>query len=235
MIPVVRNMLLTPQGIVRDGLVAWYKFDEGSGQVLTDYSPYGNHGVLGSTSGADTNDPTWTAQGLSFITDDYVNVPYSASLDFSTAFYIETVIKTGASLSGYLFCKNVSLPADIQYGAYIDGPYSRIGVWLNGDERGGSADGSIAVNTPYVIGVGYDSRYICIHINKTRLGYYSYTDPLNSVSTSLRIGGRKVNAVFLNGLVLSQAYYNRMLSLAEIARNYEAHKKTAARRGIALP
>lgn len=53
------------------GIVSEYRFDEGSGQVLTDYAGTRNL-QLGSTSGADTNDPTWQASPtrLYFTTDD---------------------------------------------------------------------------------------------------------------------------------------------------------------------
>ena len=37
--------------------MAEYRFDDGSGQVLTDYSGNAKHGELGTTSGSDTNDP----------------------------------------------------------------------------------------------------------------------------------------------------------------------------------
>jgi hypothetical protein len=43
--------------IVQDGLVVEWRFDEGAGQVLTDYKG-GHHGQLGSTPGSDANDPT---------------------------------------------------------------------------------------------------------------------------------------------------------------------------------
>lgn len=68
-------LLLRKKGepkIVQAGLQVYYPFDEGSGQILTDRSGVSNDGTLGSTSGADTNDPTWVAEGLSFTTDDYV-------------------------------------------------------------------------------------------------------------------------------------------------------------------
>ena len=51
-----------PPGIVQDGLVAEWRFDDGSGTTLTDYSGNGRHGEL--QGGTET--PTWTAQGLSF-------------------------------------------------------------------------------------------------------------------------------------------------------------------------
>src|SRR5918995_1237038 len=56
----------THQVIVTAGLIAKWRFDDGAGQVLTDYSGNGHHGTLGATTGADAADPTWTAQGLSF-------------------------------------------------------------------------------------------------------------------------------------------------------------------------
>jgi hypothetical protein len=65
--------------IVQAGLVVYYRFDEGSGQTLTDHSSNGNSGTLGSTAGADTNDPSWNAEGLSFATDDYVTTANNAS------------------------------------------------------------------------------------------------------------------------------------------------------------
>jgi hypothetical protein len=52
-------------GIVQDGLVAEWRFDDGEGQVLTDYAG-GHFGQLGSTAEPDANDPLWDTGGLSF-------------------------------------------------------------------------------------------------------------------------------------------------------------------------
>ena len=65
---------------VSSGLQALYHFADGGGQSLTDSSGQGRHGVLGSTAGADTNDPTWVSAGLSFTTDDYVACGTDAAL-----------------------------------------------------------------------------------------------------------------------------------------------------------
>ncbi len=65
--------------IVQSGLVVYYRFDEASGQTVADHSGLGNGGTLGSTAGADTNDPSWVAAGLSFTTDDYVSTANQAS------------------------------------------------------------------------------------------------------------------------------------------------------------
>lgn len=44
-------------------LVAHWTFDDASGQTLTDITGNGNDGTLGSTAGADANNPTWTTDG----------------------------------------------------------------------------------------------------------------------------------------------------------------------------
>ncbi|MHC4738695.1 MAG: LamG domain-containing protein [Planctomycetota bacterium] len=43
-----------------DGLVAYWDFDEGEGQLAGDLSLYGNDGQLGSGPGEDESDPNWT-------------------------------------------------------------------------------------------------------------------------------------------------------------------------------
>ena len=42
-----------------EGLVGYWRMDEGSGQMLVDYSYNGNHGQLGSTADVDASDPAW--------------------------------------------------------------------------------------------------------------------------------------------------------------------------------
>jgi hypothetical protein len=57
--------------IVPDGLLAEWRFDEGAGTTLTDFSGNGHHGTLGADSAA----PTWTSAGLSFDGGDHVTLP----------------------------------------------------------------------------------------------------------------------------------------------------------------
>jgi hypothetical protein len=57
------------------GLVAYWKFNEGSGQVAFDSTSNGRNGTLGSTADADFNDPLWTAGGAPFdITPPVVSI-----------------------------------------------------------------------------------------------------------------------------------------------------------------
>src|ERR1700754_4060612 len=66
-------------------LVGWWPMNEGSGQVVRDWSGHGNNGQLGSTAGADDNDPSWipgvwSGSALRFAGNDFVSIPDSASL-----------------------------------------------------------------------------------------------------------------------------------------------------------
>jgi hypothetical protein len=68
-------------------LVGWWPMNEGSGQVVRDWSGKGNHGVLGSTPQADANDPSWVrgvflGSALRFDgADDFITIPGSSALE----------------------------------------------------------------------------------------------------------------------------------------------------------
>lgn len=63
----------------------WWPMNEGRGQTIYDWSGQGNHGTLGSTPGADANDPAWVkgifyGSALNFGGDDFVTIPNDNSL-----------------------------------------------------------------------------------------------------------------------------------------------------------
>ena len=74
-------------------MTGWWKFDDGSGQVLTDYSSGGHDGELGSTSGSDANDPTWSSTGLTFGADDYLTVSDSTDHDSTAGITLHFALK----------------------------------------------------------------------------------------------------------------------------------------------
>lgn len=90
------NEEATGPALVSTGLQALYRFDEGAGQSLTDTSGQARHGVLGSTAGPDTNDPAWSAEGLTFATDDYVDCGTPAAL-LPNAWTVCAAVKLTAS------------------------------------------------------------------------------------------------------------------------------------------
>ena len=44
------------------GLVGYWSLDEGSGQDVSDLSPFGNDGFLGESPSTDAADPIWRAR-----------------------------------------------------------------------------------------------------------------------------------------------------------------------------
>jgi Concanavalin A-like lectin/glucanases superfamily len=74
---------------VLDSVAGWWPMYEGSGQVVHDLSGHGNNGMLGTTPGADANDPTWIrgllfSSGLRFDGNDLVRIPDGAALNTTT-------------------------------------------------------------------------------------------------------------------------------------------------------
>jgi hypothetical protein len=48
----------------QSGLVGYWKFREGTGTTVKDYSGNGNHGTFGAISGDTTAHPTWTTGSI---------------------------------------------------------------------------------------------------------------------------------------------------------------------------
>ena len=81
-------------GIVQDGLVAEWRFDQGAGMTLTDYSGNGHDGTLGAGGAA----PAWTAEGLSFDGGDFVTLPTMPAVQaVDIVFYVGSAISAATS------------------------------------------------------------------------------------------------------------------------------------------
>src|ERR1700755_2357994 len=68
-----------------DSLSGWWPMYEGGGQTVHDLSGHGDNGQLGSTPGADANDPTWIKSlfifnALRFDGNDFVRIPDAPAL-----------------------------------------------------------------------------------------------------------------------------------------------------------
>lgn len=67
--------------------VAWWRFDETTGEIITDSSGAGNNGFRGDSSAADVDDPSWITPGrlgpsaLAFTPQNFVQIPDHASLE----------------------------------------------------------------------------------------------------------------------------------------------------------
>ncbi|MCL4704400.1 T9SS type A sorting domain-containing protein [bacterium] len=105
----IRATMYSTLAGTEQGLVGYWRLDEGEGQAVNDLSPLGNHGSLGVNSAIETTDPEWIAfeppaepgagdYALSFDgSDDFVLVPdLNNSLDL-TAFTLECWVQIKAT------------------------------------------------------------------------------------------------------------------------------------------
>lgn len=77
-----------------EGLLGYWKLDEGLGQQVKDYSQYYNHGYLGSTLSVDVHDPQWvTSCIVNKCSENILTVSDTALCDGQTI----TVVATGDS------------------------------------------------------------------------------------------------------------------------------------------
>lgn len=231
---------------VRDGLVAEYRFDEGRGQVLCDYSGNGNHGQLGSTREADTNDPLWTPQGLEFDgVDDRVQCTTKFEPSLLYEGYTVLVVANIKDID-----KEFGL-LDYSYGywyVFALGNYSSAAAYLRGvitvdgkryDTKQGN---SIDVGQWAVYGITFNGNELTANKNGVVIPETTVLVPSGSIgkgnSERLTIGARcasfqnyGVNAV---ADVVGAYIYNRCLSNEEIAEIYNYLKALLAGRGVTL-
>jgi hypothetical protein len=236
----VHIALLKSRGIIKRGLVAEYRFDEKGGQTLIDHSGLGNHGTLGSTTGADTNDPTYTGQGASFTTDDYIAGTNIQNLSS----YTIIAVTSPSSVSGWgCICgKNTGSSA----GAGKSGFFLRRGGGdlnlqqydSNGDLCSATKTNALSVSSwCMAIGVCDGINVYCgiakspLVKSSTSMGTVAPNNTLN-----IRVGAYAyTESIFWEGSVAYLAMWNRALTQAEISQNYAYLKSYLLReRGISI-
>ena len=107
-------------------LAGWWPMNEGSGQVVRDWSLSGNRGVLGSSAEADGNDPAWFAVGsrwlpraaLRFDGDDRVRMPQAPSLEPDGVTVLARVRSTVSGSYRYVVSKGAISCETASYGLY---------------------------------------------------------------------------------------------------------------------
>lgn len=213
--------------LVQDGLVAEWRFTDGAGQQLTDASGNGHHGRLGSTSGADSDDPTWTPQGLSFDGDDFVE--HGTVGDFgATPRSLLAVVRTGA-----------------EFGVEWLGDGSLFTRWTlrskNGVVRlevagaGHSSTFTVPIDAWFFVAATQSTDNLdsaIIYLDGEFEAVTTSSDPLDTRGNFswARQNNSSVAMEAAYGLV-----YDRALSAEEVEHNRQVLKEILAGRGIALP
>ena len=218
------------------GIMAKYKFNNGSGQILTDYSGNNNNAQLGSSSSSDTNDPTWDSQGLVFGGDDYALIPNTALVSGNNDLTMIVAAKvTDISVQRCLMSYGTKVSGSLPYIAQSNANT----VILN------TYNAAVSINytpgeNPYMVTFRYTASNLTLDgiinndiVNKVS---YVYSAPLNFVASNGAFGVRKVDGVYHHaGNIFYGLIYNRALSDAEIVRVYKNIKSDLATRGVLLP
>ena len=129
-------------------LSGYWPMNEGRGQVVRDWSGNGNHGQLGSTAGADANDPAWIrgfygwSYGLHFSGNQFVSIPDSNDLE-PQQMTVSTWFR-GSGTPGnykYLVAKGSNECSTASYGLYTGKNGGLLFFVGNGDAYGFTVTG----------------------------------------------------------------------------------------------
>jgi Concanavalin A-like lectin/glucanases superfamily len=105
------------------GLMGGWHINEGSGQVLQDYSGNGSNGFLGLNTSADGNDPVWST------TDGPMNVSYE----------IPRIVPKGHALQMTSSSSNITLPNSSTYLDSLEATDYSMGIWVKPSANPASA------------------------------------------------------------------------------------------------
>jgi hypothetical protein len=232
------------QAVIQEGLVAWYKFDEYTGQILWDYSTYRNHGMLGSTLSVDANDPTWTAKGLSFITDDEViNSTQNGLATGSEPHTMQVVFSANDVTNSGVLCFWGTPAADSQQTLiYVSSGTFRHAFYGNDIAGTTTLNTGIFYHAAFVYDGGTQSNHSkeYLYLNdavEEFTGVSGGGTPNVTKSSFMTLGIRNYDSTLygpLNGILSYVLIYKRALSHPEIIHNYYVIKSELAKRGITI-
>ena len=175
----------------------WH-LDEGAGQVAGDASGHANHGQLGTTPGADANDPTWIsgkfATALRFDGNDFVEVADSPTLEPSEITAEAWVRSSGPGSYRYVLSKGANGCLVASYAIYTGGGGGLFFYISNGSSyrlSPGAGTGIWDGNWHHVAGT-FDGSTVRLYVDGAEVGSGS--------PTSLSIGyGLPTNERFYIG------------------------------------
>jgi hypothetical protein len=214
--------------------VSYWRLGESSGTSAADSK--------GSNTGTYTNGPTLTQPGaLAGDADtavgldgsnDYVNVPYAASLN-PAQFTVEAWVEpTSGSGNWYEVASSWSKSGARWTGYALEINQSNNWVAFVGD--GSHAEPSVTgparvLNTWTHLAATYDGSTLCLYVNGVQAASTSTTFyAANSSPVAFEVGAEYANgtrASFFPGLIDDVAVYNRALSATEIQLHYDSGRQ----------
>ena len=223
-------LFMANNGLPRNGLVALYDIGKqialgNTGQTLVDFSGRGNSAQLGSTAGADTNDPAYSGQGLTFGGDDYVICPTLINANDFTIISIAKV--TDATPNNDL----VTQFASEQVGRFIFATGGeKLKCYMGGIARVTSVT-NIYDNTVYCMGLRRKNDQLNLTVNNVLGAPVTNNTPIYQTATRIGTYG---SGEYLIGSVYLTAIYNRALSDTEYTQAYNYLRRLMMSRGVVI-
>lgn len=212
-----------PQGIVKRGLVGWYKFNEGSGIILYDSKSGYNGANTGATPGA---------TGYAFTTDDYVGFGLPA-LDGITllaeATNQYTVMEAVSNWTvGHGITRGLNTTT-AQFALYVTANvlYCRI--------RGASTNLGAIDTGSYLHTITWNGTSAAYQRNIAAPVAVNLGVAADDATQNIGIGALANGALgFMEGTMHYGLLYNVALTSVEKAKNYTIIKKELAKRGVII-
>src|SRR6266511_1496066 len=206
-------------GTISSGLVAYWKFDEGTGTTAADSSGNGNTGTL-------ANGPSWTSgiagNALYFDgTDDNVTVADSNSLDLTNSFTFSAWVNPASAFTDF----RSILAKNYKYYLYASstgfcGDGSALGGFYEVMDTVACQPSSLPVNTWTHLTLTYNGSVLTLYRNGGAVATANVSGTLSSSTGTLQIGASEYGEYF-QGLIDEVRVYNRALTNTEIQTIYQ--------------
>jgi len=239
-ITVVQPIAKGIEGIHADELVAEYRFDELTGDVLLDYSGNGNHGAFGLGNAR----PERTSTGITFF-DDYITLPNAVrdALSVSKEFTVITaglVGKSGGSVLGSAisatdrFILNASPGMVTSLSPYLKNMRGCLNTGTTTVTQFAKASGSFDVYSTSIFTYCYNPTFLKgkMIIGNELYGNVSAANPSNIIGC--RIGAQTSGAPFLVGTLYYMLIYSKFLNNSLIRKQHRVIKKILKHRGVVI-
>jgi hypothetical protein len=217
------------------GAVAYWDCTQVVGQVLPDLSGNGNHATLGSTAGADTNDPTAGPIGLTFDGDDRVNCGLPNRIFAAPGSPFSVVIAHSAVSDGTIIARcGAGAVGTRQFQYYLSGA-STLSINLRGTITA-VYSGAATLASPHAITITWDGTTATAYADGTPIPL-GVGAAVEEATESLLIGARTSAAPAggLGGRIHAAAVYPVGLSAAQVAQIHRYLTAKFAPLGVALP
>ena len=230
--------------LVQDGLIAEWRFDDGSGQQITDYSGNGFHAQLGTTGSPDSDEPAWSSTGVDCVVSaaaNFITTNTSAGISGAAPRTVIVVAQCDLAETGFGFFQWVGDGGlDTRWQFHLRGPDADFLGWTINSGIGFATSLSPTTNTWHFLAVTQDNSGL-------DNGLTFYLDASSEASPGFGISIATAGDIVMGPLGDSQtgilkkgkfAYallYDRELSPAEVEQNRQALKSILASRGITLP